>query len=245
MSQGKDRVEPEVSMPEAEAAANQTATPQPGATSGAGAAPGSEEFPDTDLTVEDLVPGLEEELGAAAPDPLVETVARLEAECAELKDKWTRQLAETENVRRRAERDRQDAQTYGGTKLARDLLSVYDNLDRALQAAGDDVRAAAPAFIEGVELTQRELLNAFGKHKIEKVTPEVGEKFDPNRHQAMFEAPIAGAEPNTVIECMQSGFVIADRLLRPAMVGVAKAMPTAEAAAAEAPADGDPKADPA
>lgn len=239
MSQGKDRVEPEVSMPEAESAANQTATPEPGA----GARPGSEEFADTDLTVEDLVPGLEEELGAA-PDPLVETVARLEAECAELKDKWTRQLAETENVRRRAERDRQDAQTYGGTKLARDLLSVYDNLDRALQAAGDDVRAAAPAFIEGVELTQRELLNAFGKHKIEKVTPEVGEKFDPNRHQAMFEAPIPGAEPNTVIECMQSGFVIADRLLRPAMVGVAKAMPVAEAPPAE-PDGGDPKPDPA
>jgi molecular chaperone GrpE len=93
----------------------------------------------------------------------------------------------------------------------------------------DTMRDQAKSFIEGVELTQRELLNAFAKHKIEKVNPAMGEKFDPNHHQAMFEAPIPGANPGTVIEVMQPGFTIADRLLRPALVGVAKAAPKPEA----------------
>lgn len=192
-------------------------------------------------SVEELVPGLEEELARLdaeaamdetdADDPeddveptMEEIIAAVEAERDEFKDKWTRSLAEAENVRRRAERDRKDAATYGGTKLARDLLAVHDNLERALKAADDTMREQAASFIEGVELTQRELVNAFAKHRIEPVVPEPGEKFDPNLHQAMFEAPIPGAEPGTVIECMQSGFVIADRLLRPAMVGVAKAV---------------------
>ncbi len=144
-------------------------------------------------------------------------------------------MAETENVRRRAERDRKDAELYGGTRLARDLLAVHDNLDRALGHVDDELRAQAENFIEGVELTQRELLNAFAKHKIEKIVPEPGEKFDPHRHQAMFEAPVPGAEPGTVIEVMQAGFTIADRLLRPAMVGVARAVSEAkEAPEAEA-----------
>ena len=184
---------------------------------------------EVELTVDDLVPGLEDEIALQedAQDDAAARIAELEAERDSFKDKWMRAVAETENVRRRAERDKTDAQTYGGTKLARDMLSVHDNLERALKAADDDLREKAAAFIEGVELTQRELLNAFSKHKIEKVTPEAGEKFDPNRHQAMFEAPIPGAEPGTVIEAMQDGFVIADRLLRPALVGVAKAMPQA------------------
>ena len=195
-------------------------------------------------TVDDVVPGLEDEIArqegedaAEAEEPSVEDIiAEVEAERDAFKDKWTRALAEAENVRRRAERDRKDAATYGGTKLARDLLAVYDNLERALKHADDDLRTQAASFIEGVELTQRELINAFAKHKIEPVVPEPGDKFDPNVHQAMFEAPIPGAEPGTVIECMQSGFVIAERLLRPAMVGVARA---AEGAApdADAPAD--------
>lgn len=193
------------------------------------------------VSLEDLVPGLEEEIARqeadGAPEELSEIdalharLAELEAERDAFKDKWLRALSDAENVRKRAERDKTDAQTYGGTKLARDLLSVHDNLDRAMSAADDELRTQAASFIEGLELTQRELLNAFAKHKIEKVIPEAGEKFDPNRHQAMFEAPIPGAEPGTVIECMQAGFVIADRLLRPAMVGVAKAAPEA------APAD--------
>jgi len=173
-----------------------------------------------------------EELPDLTGEAEAERAARLAAENAELKDRLLRALAETENVRRRAERDRKDAEAYAGTRLARDLLQVYDNLDRALSHVDEGLREQAQSFIEGVELTQRELLNAFSKHKIAKVTPALGEKFNPNLHQAMFEAPIPGAEPGTVIEVMQAGFTIADRLLRPAMVGVAKAVPEAAAAAA-------------
>ena len=217
----KQRVEPEISMPE-DGEAGVAANDEGGKT----------------ITLDELVPGLEEEIAlqagdaeSAAIDTVADTIAELEAERDAFKDKWTRALAEAENVRRRAERDKTDAQTYGGTRLARDLLSVHDNLERALKAADDELREKAGPFIEGVELTQRELLNAFAKHKIEKVTPETGEKFDPNCHQAMFEAPIPGATPGTIIECMQDGFVISDRLLRPALVGVAKAV--VEAAPAE------------
>ncbi|MBK0400585.1 nucleotide exchange factor GrpE [Limibaculum sp. M0105] len=157
-------------------------------------------------------------------------VAELEAERDELKDRLLRALAEAENTRRRAERDRKDAETYGGTRLARDMLSVYDNLTRALAAADDKVKTEHAGLFEGIELTRRELLSAFEKHKIRETTPERGGKFDPNLHQAMFEAPVPGAAPGTIIEVMQAGFTIADRLLRPALVGVARAMPQAEAA---------------
>jgi molecular chaperone GrpE len=167
---------------------------------------------------EELMPGLAEAVAG-------EVTTQLEVENAELRDRLLRALAETENVRRRAERDRKDAEAYGGTRLARDLLAVYDNLDRTLAHIDDAVREQAGSFIEGVELTQRELLNAFAKHKIEKVTPAPGEKFDPHFHQAMFEAPAPGATPGTVIEVMQAGFTISGRLLRPAMVGVARAAP--------------------
>ncbi|MEM7742403.1 MAG: nucleotide exchange factor GrpE [Pseudomonadota bacterium] len=217
MSQ-KQRVEPEVSVPDGED------MPEP-----------------NEVTLEDLVPGLEEEIarqegdesaaGDAEPvdeiDETVALIAALQAERDDYKDKWTRSLAEAENVRRRAERDKKDAQTYGGTKLARDLLSVHDNLDRALALADETIREQAAGFVEGIDLTRNELLNAFAKHQIQKVEPEKGEKFDPNRHQAMFEAPVPGATPGTIIEVMQAGFVIADRLLRPALVGVAKAAPEA------------------
>jgi molecular chaperone GrpE len=159
-----------------------------------------------------------------------EALAALQAERDELKKQLMYALAETENVRKRAERDRRDAETYGGSRLARDLLAVHDNLDRALEAADDSLRAQASAFVEGVELTRNELLSAFAKHKIETVAPETGAKFDPNLHQAMFEAPAPGATPGTVIQVMQPGFTMAGRLLRPAMVGVAKAAPEASAA---------------
>lgn len=158
-------------------------------------------------------------------DPLALELEAVRAERDDLKDKLMRSLAEAENIRRRAERDKREAADFGGTKLARDLLSVHDNFDRALANADDAAREHAAGLIEGVELTQRELLTAFGKHKIEKIEPEMGEKFNPNLHQAMFEAPIPGAANGTVIEVMQAGFTIAGRLLRPALVGVAKAAP--------------------
>lgn len=158
-----------------------------------------------------------------ALDPKDAEIISLTAERDELKDKLMRALAEAENTRRRAERDRKDAESYGGTKLARDLLSVHDNMERALEHADDAAREAAGGLIEGIELTRNELLSAFAKHKIEKVSPEKGDRFDPNLHQAMFEAPVPDAEPGTVIEVMQAGFTISGRLLRPALVGVAKA----------------------
>lgn len=165
----------------------------------------------------------EAEAEATETDLLTARVEELEAENAALKDRLLRAMADAENTRRRAERDKTDALAFGGSKLARDLLPVLDNLDRALKSADEDLRAAAKDFIEGVELTKREVLAAFAKHKIETVEPAIGDKFDPNLHQAMFEAPVPGAKSGAVIEIMQTGFTIAGRLLRPALVGVAKA----------------------
>lgn len=228
MAEKKARIEPEVGFPGKEESAGAACM---GTKKRAPAA--DIQAPEAGIGVGDDLPE-DDMLGPdAEPDP----IALLEAEVAELRDKWTRALAETENVRRRSERDRRDAETYGGTRLARDMLTVWDNLERAMKAADDKLRADHGAFIEGVKLTQRELLNAFSKHKVAKVTPDKGEKFDPNRHQAMFEAPVPDAEPGTVIEVLQDGFVIADRLLRPAMVGVARAMP------APPPADDGSEAD--
>jgi len=144
----------------------------------------------------------------------------LVAERDELKDRLMRSLAEAENIRKRGERDRRDAEVYGGTKLARDMLAVYDNLKRALDHADDAQREASKALIDGIDLTQRELLSIFERHKIKRIAPEVGDKFDPNLHQAMFEAPVPGISAGHIIQLMTEGFMIGDRLLRPAQVGV-------------------------
>ncbi|MBP8930281.1 MAG: nucleotide exchange factor GrpE, partial [Paracoccus sp.] len=116
-----------------------------------------------------------------APSPEIEAII---AERDEYRDRFMRALADAENARKRADKDRRDAEQYGGSRLARDLLPVYDALSRALDSAGDDQRAAAAALIEGVELTLRELKNVFAKHGITVITPELGEKFDPQRHEA-------------------------------------------------------------
>ncbi|MCT8158568.1 nucleotide exchange factor GrpE [Pseudoruegeria sp. SHC-113] len=147
-------------------------------------------------------------------------MAALRAERDELKDRVMRVLAEAENSRKRSERDRKEAENYGGSKLARDMLPVYDNLNRAIEAVPEESREANKALIEGVELTLRELLNIFSKHGIERVSPELGEKFDPKQHQAMFEAPVPGTQAGDIIQVMAEGFMIHDRLLRPAQVGV-------------------------
>lgn len=149
-----------------------------------------------------------------------EAILALEAERDELKDRLMRALAEAENQRKRGERDRRDAEAYGGSKLARDILPVFDNLNRAVAAVTDAQREAASSLIEGVELTLRELVSAFGRHKIEMIAPQKGDRFDPKLHQAMFEAPVPDVAKDHVIDTMTVGFTIADRLLRAAQVGV-------------------------
>ncbi len=156
-------------------------------------------------------------------DPLadpVDEIERLTAERDEMRDKFMRALADAENARKRADKERRDAEQYGGTRLARDLLPVHDALTRALDTAGDEQRAAAPALIEGVELTLRELANVFKKHGITILAPEIGERFDPQNHEAMFEAPVPGTRAGDIIQVMDNGFKLHDRLLRPAKVGV-------------------------
>ncbi|MCF6303917.1 MAG: nucleotide exchange factor GrpE [Rhodobacteraceae bacterium] len=148
------------------------------------------------------------------------SIEDLEAENAQLKDRLMRAMAETENIRKRGERDRREAELYGGTKLARDLLSVHDNLGRALENLDDLLRENNAPLVEGLELTQRELLSVFEKHKILKVEPEIGDKFDAKQHQAMFEAPVPNTKKGHIIQVMANGFVIGDRLIRPAHVGV-------------------------
>jgi molecular chaperone GrpE len=138
----------------------------------------------------------------------------------ELKDRLLRSLAEAENIRKRGDRDRREAEQFGGTKLSRDMLPVYDNLKRALDAAGEDVSGGEKAVLDGVELTMRELLNIFSKHGITRIEPQEGDTFDPQRHQAMFEAPVPDVPKGGIIQVMTAGFLLHDRLLRPAQVGV-------------------------
>lgn len=171
---------------------------------------------------------LEEDI-LAEPD-----LDKLIKERDQLKDRLLRAFAETENLRKRAERDRRDAEVYGGTKLARDLLSVQDNLERALENIDDDLRKEHSSLTEGLELTLRELLSVFEKHKILTVAPKIGDKFNPKLHQAMFEAPVPNTTKGSIIQVMASGFAIGDRLLRAAQVGVSsnpsKATPVKEEA---------------
>lgn len=144
----------------------------------------------------------------------------LRAERDEYKDRFMRALADAENSRKRADKDRREAENYGGSKLARDLLPVYDNLKRALEAISEDQRESQAAFIEGIELTQRELVNVFSKHGIKLISPAVGDRFDPQHHEAMFEAPVPGTKAGDIIQVSAEGFMLHDRLLRPAQVGV-------------------------
>ncbi len=155
-------------------------------------------------------------------------------EVAELKDRLLRSLAEMENLRRRSAREIDDARKYAMTGFARDLLEVADNLSRALASVPPEARTQNELLgnlLTGVEMTERSLLAMFERHKVQKVVPAKGERFDHNRHQAMFEMPSDELPPGTVAEVLQPGYVIADRLLRPALVGVVKASPR--------PADGD------
>ncbi|MBV7411008.1 nucleotide exchange factor GrpE [Maritimibacter sp. DP1N21-5] len=168
-------------------------------------------------------PDLAPEVEAApemATEAEVDIVAELTTERDLLRDKWMRALADAENARKRSERDRREAENYGGSKLARDMLPVYDNMKRALDAIDDELRGKASGLVEGIELTMRSLLGIFEKHGIRVLAPEVGDKFDPEEHEAMFEAPVPGTTKGAIIQVMAEGFMIHDRLLRPAQVGV-------------------------
>jgi molecular chaperone GrpE len=171
---------------------------------------------------------LPEETGqwsSSSEDEIRREINALRAEADAQKDRALRALAEVENVRKRLERERDDARTYSVTRFARDLLTVADNLARALAAIPADARAKADdsikSVIDGVEATERELQAALGRHGIKPIEAQ-GQRFDPHLHQAIAEVPAQGAEPGTVVNVVQQGYTIGDRLLRPAMVTVAK-----------------------
>lgn len=176
---------------------------------------GAEEPMDLDALAAEADPETGEIPGGIAD---AEAMDALRAERDDMRDRWMRSLADAENLRKRADRDRREAEQYGGTRLARDLLPIYDNLSRALEVAPDS--GADGSLIEGVELTMRELLNIFTKHGITLLDPQPGEKFDPQVHQAMFEAPVPGTKAGDIIQVMAKGFKLNERLLRPAQVGV-------------------------
>lgn len=157
---------------------------------------------------------------SAADDDLLVQIDTLRSERDDLRDRFMRALADAENSRKRGERDRREAEQYGGSRLARDLLPVFDNLKRALGAVTDDQRAVAGALIEGVELTLRELVKVMTRHNVTPIVPEIGDVFDPQQHEAMFEAPQPGTQAGQIIQVMTEGFMLHDRLLRPAQVGV-------------------------
>lgn len=146
--------------------------------------------------------------------------AAFEAERNEMRDRLMRALADLENTRKRAEKDRREASLYGASRLARDLLPVYDSLARALSVVDEDTRAKATGLVEGVELTLRELTNVMGRHGVERVSPQAGDMFDPHLHEAMFEAPVANFKAGQIIQVLADGFRIHEQLLRPAQVGV-------------------------
>jgi molecular chaperone GrpE len=179
---------------------------------------------------EPVLPHSEAPAEAAPAESSADAVALLEAEKAELRDKLLRALAEMENLRRRVEKDLADARAYGVTRFARDMLDVADNLNRAVASFPAEQKVAAEgalkALIDGVELTERDLLKKMEGHGVRRISPE-GEKFDPNFHQAMFEAPDETKPSGTVMTVVQAGYVIGERVLRPAMVGVSRGGPKA------------------
>jgi len=163
--------------------------------------------------------------GAPELVPAEQVTAALEA-AAEFKDRLLRTLAEMENLRKRTEREVAEARLYGNAGFARDVLAVADNMHRALESIGPELRAQpdSKVLIEGVELTERELLKVLEKHGVKKFSPE-GEKFDPNVHQAMYELPTSELPPGHIAQVIQAGYMLGDRVLRPALVAVVKAPP--------------------
>jgi len=184
----------------------------------------------TDQTARVEEDGQETPAGPSAQAQAAAPSTALEREHAEMKDRLLRTLAEMENLRKRTEREIADSRLYSVTSFARDLLVVGDNMRRALEAVTPELRSTAEsgvkALIDGIELTERELLKALEKNGVRQFIPQ-GEKFDPNLHQAMFEIPDATVPAGSVVQVVQPGYMIGDRVLRPALVGVSKGGPKA------------------
>jgi molecular chaperone GrpE len=191
--------------------------------------------------IEDTAVAAAEENAKAEPveeEDEATRAARLETEVVELHDQLLRALAEAENQRRRSQREREEAVRYAAAPMLRDLLAVADNLQRALESVPGEVadeNGALKILLEGVQLTARELQTVFERHGIVKLDP-MGERLDPHRHEAMFEVPDPAQPSGTIVQVLQPGYLLHDRLLRPARVGVAKGGPAAKPAA-EAAAD--------
>ncbi|GHB25051.1 protein GrpE [Pseudovibrio japonicus] len=185
--------------------------------------PQAEEQVNPEAVVEETANEAEQAEAAAEVDP----IEALREENAALKDRALRTMAEMENLRRRTEKEVKDAKAYAVAGFARDMLVVNDNLGRAIEALPEDARENddnLKALVEGVEMVEREMLNHLEKHGVKRLSPE-GEKFNPHFHQAMFEVPNTEVPNNTVVQVVQAGYVIGERVLRPAMVGVSKGGP--------------------
>jgi molecular chaperone GrpE len=199
---------------------------------------GIETMTDTDARAPEAAENTAETAGSAAenPAPAPDPIVALAAEVAALQDRHLRALAEMENLRRRTEREVSDARLYAITQFARDVVTVADNMQRALAALDAEIRekvdAGVKALLDGVELTERELMKVLEKHGVTKIEPQ-GQKFDPHRHQAMFEVPDPSVPTGTVVQVVQPGYLIGERVLRPALVGVAKGGPKAPAGDAD------------
>ncbi len=210
--------------------------PEPGAEAENGAPPEEETPPEQAVPpdAEAEAEGVEAETEGVEAKAAPDEEKKPEDEIAALKDKLLRALADNQNTIRRARKEREDTAKFATANMARDILTVADNLRRALEAIPDELRGEndlAKGLIDGVQLTERELLATLERHGIRTIDP-MGEKFDHNFHQAMFEVPTADTEPGTVVQVIQLGYTIHDRLLRAAQVGIAKAVP-------ESPESGD------
>jgi len=196
---------------------------------------------DRDSGPADAAEPADQPAAASKPEVAPKPSTSLDRELADAKDRLLRTLAEMENLRKRTEREVADARIYGVTAFARDIVNVADNMHRAMQALDDELRAKADeamkALLDGVELTERELLHVLEKHGVKRIDP-LGQKFDPNRHQAMYEVEDASVPAGSVVQVVQSGYLIGERVLRPALVAVAKGGPKAPAPAA----NGEPPA---
>jgi molecular chaperone GrpE len=190
-----------------------------------------EQAPANDVADPAAAPAVEGTVADSAPvEAAPSEVETLQQENAGLKDRLLRSLAEMENLRRRTEREVADAKTYGVANFARDMLVVADNLRRALDHLPAETResadAAAKSLVEGVEVTERDFLSRLTRHGVKKLEPQ-GERFDPNLHEALFEVPDENVPAGTVVQVIESGYTIGDRVLRPAKVGVSKGGPKA------------------